>query len=163
MQETQVQPLAWEDPLEKEMAAHSSILAWRIPGTEEPSGLPSMGLQRVEHNWATNTRPWLCCPQTVWAGIRSSASLLLVFLICNFGPRLTYPGCPEGEMAGWVWRHFDNQGMIVNMVIDPYYCYHLCYHGDHVINKRLSGAARNLSLKALCFDVIHHNGIQCGR
>ena len=37
--------------LEKEMAAHSSILAWRIPGTEEPSGLPSMGLYRVEHNW----------------------------------------------------------------------------------------------------------------
>ena len=47
MQETQVQPLDGEDPLEKEMATHSSILAWRIPWTEEPGRLQSMGLQRV--------------------------------------------------------------------------------------------------------------------
>ena len=47
MQETQVQSLDWEDPLEKEMATHSSILAWRIPWREEPGRLPSMGLQRV--------------------------------------------------------------------------------------------------------------------
>ena len=48
--ETQVQSLGWEDPLEKEMASHSSILAWRIPWTEEPDGLQSMGLQRVRHD-----------------------------------------------------------------------------------------------------------------
>ena len=42
MQETQVQSLGWEDPLEKEMATHSSILAWEIPWTEEPGRLPSM-------------------------------------------------------------------------------------------------------------------------
>ena len=46
-QETQVQSLNWEDPLEKEMATHSSILAGRIPWTEEPGGLQSMGSQRV--------------------------------------------------------------------------------------------------------------------
>ena len=46
MQDTWVQFLGWEDPLEKEMATHSSILAWRIPWTEEPGGLQSMGLQR---------------------------------------------------------------------------------------------------------------------
>ena len=40
-------------PLEEEMAGHSSILAWEIPGTEEPGGLQSMGLQRIRHNWAT--------------------------------------------------------------------------------------------------------------
>ena len=45
--ETQVQSLGWEDPLEKEMTNHSSILAWRIPWTEEPGGLESMGWQRV--------------------------------------------------------------------------------------------------------------------
>ena len=50
MQETQVQSLGQEDPPEKEMATHSSILAWRIPWTEEPGGLQSMGLQRVGHN-----------------------------------------------------------------------------------------------------------------
>ena len=50
MQETQVRSLGWEDPLEKEMAAHSSTLAWRIPWTEEPGRLQSMGLQRVGHD-----------------------------------------------------------------------------------------------------------------
>ena len=49
MQETQVQSLGQEDPLEKEMATHSSILAWKIPWTEEPGGLQSMGSQRVRH------------------------------------------------------------------------------------------------------------------
>ena len=47
MQETWVQSLGWEDPLEKEMAAHSSILAWDTPWTEEPGGLQSMESQRV--------------------------------------------------------------------------------------------------------------------
>ena len=50
MQVTQVQSLGWEDPLEKEMANHSSVLSWRIPWTEEPGGLQSMGSQRVEQN-----------------------------------------------------------------------------------------------------------------
>ena len=50
MQETWVQSLGWEDPLEEGMATHSSILAWRIPRTEEPGGLQSMGLQRVGDN-----------------------------------------------------------------------------------------------------------------
>ena len=50
MQQTQVQSLGWEIPLEKEMAPHPSILAWRIPWTEEPGGLQSMGSQRVGHD-----------------------------------------------------------------------------------------------------------------
>ena len=53
MQETQNQSLGWEDPLEKEMATHSSILAWRIPWTEEPGRLQSMGPQKVGHDLAT--------------------------------------------------------------------------------------------------------------
>jgi len=60
MQETQemwVQSLGWEDPLEKGMATHSSILAWEIPWTEEPNGLQSMESQRVEHNLATKPPP----------------------------------------------------------------------------------------------------------
>ena len=48
--ETRIRSLSWEDLLEKEMATHSSILAWRIPGTEEPGGLQSMGSQRVGHD-----------------------------------------------------------------------------------------------------------------
>ena len=50
MRETQVRSLGWEDPLEKEMATHSSTLAWRIPWREEPGGLQSMGSQRVGHD-----------------------------------------------------------------------------------------------------------------
>ena len=50
MQETWVQSLGWEDPLEKEMATHSSILAWKIPWLEEPGGLQSTGSQRVGHD-----------------------------------------------------------------------------------------------------------------
>ena len=55
MQETWVRSLGQEDPLEKEMATHSSILAWKIPRTEEPDGLQSVGLQRVGQDWATVT------------------------------------------------------------------------------------------------------------
>ena len=52
MQETWVQSLGREESLEKEMATHSSILAWRIPWTEEPGRLQSMGSQRAIHDWA---------------------------------------------------------------------------------------------------------------
>ena len=67
MQETWVWSLGWEDPLKKGMATHSSSLAWRIPRTEEPGGLQSMGWQRVRHNWTihshtlthTHTHPYV--------------------------------------------------------------------------------------------------------
>ena len=50
MQQTQVRSLGWKDPLEKGIATHSNIFAWRIPCTEKPGGLQSMGLQKVRHN-----------------------------------------------------------------------------------------------------------------
>ena len=50
MWEIRLRSLGWEDPLEKEMVTHPSILAWRIPGTGEPGGLPSMGSHRVKHD-----------------------------------------------------------------------------------------------------------------
>ena len=84
MRETWVQPLGQEDPLEKEMATHSSILAWRIPWAEEPGGLQSTGSQRVGHNWVT------------------SLSFFLSFFthLRNFGPKhYTYT---IGLIATWV-------------------------------------------------------------
>ena len=54
--ETQVQSLGWEDPREKEMATHSNVLAWKIPWTEEPSRLQSLGSQRIRHGAHTHTR-----------------------------------------------------------------------------------------------------------
>ena len=61
MQEMYIQFLGWEDPLEKEMATHSSILAWEIRWTEEPGRLRSMGLQRVGHNLATKQQQQQHC------------------------------------------------------------------------------------------------------
>ena len=52
-EETQVRPLSQEDPLEEEIAMHTSILAWKIPLTGEPGGLQSTGSQRVGHDWTT--------------------------------------------------------------------------------------------------------------
>ena len=54
MWETRVQALGWEDPLEKEMAIHSSTIAWKISWTEDPGRLPSMGSQRIGHDWVTS-------------------------------------------------------------------------------------------------------------
>ena len=67
MQEIQIQSLGWkrlEDPLEEEMTAHSSILAWRVPWTEEPGGLQSTGSQRVEHDQEAKHTPRH--PSTIW-------------------------------------------------------------------------------------------------
>ena len=75
MQETwemQVQSLGWENSLEEGMAAHSSILAWRISWTEEPGGLQSMGLQRVRQDWAVNTSS---SPYPITGERRSTLSL----------------------------------------------------------------------------------------
>ena len=60
MQEMQVQPLGLEDPLQEGIAAYSSILAWKIPWTEEPGRLQSMGSQRVGHDWETKHRTGHC-------------------------------------------------------------------------------------------------------
>ena len=66
MWETWVWSLGWEDPLEKEMATHSDILAWRIPWREKPGRLQSIGLQRVRHDWVTIE--WL--GRSLWGGER---------------------------------------------------------------------------------------------
>ena len=68
MQETRVGFLGWEDPLEKEMATHSSVLAWRIPGTAEPGGLPSMGSHRVTHHHIPWARTHIAPPPPATAG-----------------------------------------------------------------------------------------------
>ena len=60
VQEMRVRSLDWLDPLEEEMATHSSILAWKIPWTENPGGLQSMGSHRVEHDWAHTRSTYIC-------------------------------------------------------------------------------------------------------
>ena len=79
IQEMWVWFLGWEDPLEEGMATHSSILAWRIPWTEEPSGLRSTGSQRVGHGWAhthsPTPSPSVSSPPTSPLGLAPSAAL----------------------------------------------------------------------------------------
>ena len=76
MWETRVQSLGREDPLEKEMATHSSILAWKIPWTEELGWLLSMGSQRVGHDWATSLsltiNNYIKCKQTKQANLNTN-------------------------------------------------------------------------------------------
>ena len=83
MQETGVRSLGWEDPLEKEMAAHSSTLAWKFPWREEPGRLQSMGSQRVGHEWATSLSlencklfMWHFIPHVIVLVVDSSITLL---------------------------------------------------------------------------------------
>ena len=100
MQETWVQFLGQEDPLEKRMATHSSIFAWRIPWTEKPGGLQSMGLQRVGHDWATDTHRCgiiLGCTMISWdpEGQRKGSDLLWTLL--DGSPALTQCAWPPGS------------------------------------------------------------------
>ena len=90
MQEGWIRSLDWEDPLEKGIATHSSIVAWKIPWTEEPGGLQSMGLQRVGHDWAKSNvgsvkkgpdleYSGVIGPVLVIAVVRSMAETLVVY------------------------------------------------------------------------------------
>ena len=82
MQETWVWSLGWEDPLEKEMATHASILAWRIPWTVESGELQSTGLQGVRHNWETNMTLWWGSNK-VWRGHTQRVSTSLFRARCQ--------------------------------------------------------------------------------
>ena len=92
MQETWVWFLGWDDALEKEMATHSGILAWKIPWTEEPGRLQYMGSQRVGHDWATNTLSPLQEPETPLSSLGTldflSTCLEIDSLIVHLYPHL---------------------------------------------------------------------------
>ena len=98
MQESWVWSLGLEDPLENKMATHSSILAWRVPWTEEPGGLQSMGLQRVGHDWVNNTFtvcipwfPFLSGPCKLWKELFSlyeGKQMVFIFSVFLWGSLL---------------------------------------------------------------------------
>ena len=86
-----VQSLDWEDLLEKEMATHSLILAWRIPWTEEPGALQSMVLQRVRHDWATNTFPLFRSFQSLKFPEKGIASLFPPWEYSGYSQKPSWP------------------------------------------------------------------------
>ena len=103
MREIWVQSLGWEDPLEKEMAIHSSTIAWKIPWTEEPGRLQSMGSQRVGHDWATSLSlskgfmprgTFQCaghCGESLLTHAPTGDPLTLAGSFCSVSCRLTAP------------------------------------------------------------------------
>ena len=99
MQETWVRSLLREDPLQKEIATHSSTLAWRIPWTEEPGRLQSMGSQRVLNDWATllslrtKSLPYVCC-DTIYCFLeyKNINYVDLVFLVKDKHERIACTG-----------------------------------------------------------------------
>ena len=98
-QETQVWFQSWKDSLEKGIATHSHILAWRIPWTEEPGELQSMGSQRVGHNWAPNTHIFLLTSRKT----NCSNFYSLYFERIKQDQRINWPKLEPLEPAGqWV-------------------------------------------------------------
>ena len=114
-QEMQVQSLGGEEPLEEEMATCSSILAWKIPWTEEPGGLQSMGLQRVGHNWACTRTPYSSHRKSPFRGsfvmsLSRDASWILApatQLLPGEDCLTTIPTHPCGsyEVSTWISEH----------------------------------------------------------
>ena len=101
MPETRVWSLGREDPLKKEMAVHSSVLAWRIPPTEEPERLQSTGMWKVGHDWESNT---LTLTDTQHADMYSRLLLFLHELQCLQASLVAQPGkllsaCNEGDLG----------------------------------------------------------------
>ena len=94
MQEMWVRSLGWEDPLEKEMSTHSSILAWEITWTEEPRGLQCTGLQRVRHDLATKQQMCVCVCVCVCVYTCHTHGLWC----------LTMYACPRGTTRSKKWK-----------------------------------------------------------
>ena len=87
MWEIQVWSLGQKNPLEKGTATHSSILAWRIPWTEVPDGLLSMGLQRVRHDWAANTHTHIFLDRIIFKVFIEPVTILILFYVLLFWPQ----------------------------------------------------------------------------
>ena len=95
MQKTQVWSLGQEDRLEEEMATHSSILAWRIPWTEEPGGLQSMGSQKVGLDWTTNT-------------FKDRWTMIALWLTIQFSKKTSWGNGLRNKWRIWCWNHMSN-------------------------------------------------------
>ena len=91
MQETWVQPLGREDPLEKKMATHFSVLAWNIPWTEKPGGLQSIGWHRVGHNWSDLTSSMWFLPPAMYTPPLITATVIMHFIYSTRKEHLHLP------------------------------------------------------------------------
>ena len=85
MQETWVRSLGQEDPLEKKMAIHSSTIAWKVPWTEKPGRLQSMGLKKVRHDWATSLSQSLMTTKILIVAIKKKMIIINLYWVVTTG------------------------------------------------------------------------------
>ena len=105
MPETQVRSLGGEDPLEKEMATHSNILAWKIPWTEDPGWLQTMGSQRAGHDWATKPHGWMDAGHlSIYPQIRSLPYREYLFSVFREGDPRKLARLPCPLLPAWFGR-----------------------------------------------------------
>ena len=127
MQETWLPSLGWEDPLEKEMATHSRILAWRIPWTEKTGRLQSMGSQRVGHDWVTFTftgRPGKSVPLLREKTLVNILELLIQFFTLT-GYKRRSKEVATGVRCILLWFWFSFPWLLVMLSIYPFVFFHL--------------------------------------
>ena len=149
MQQTRGWSLDWEDPLEEDVATHSSLLAWRIPWTEEPGRLQSTGLQRVGHDWVTDTFTSLClifsfrssacfCYTVIWALL----SALPIHRLIPHGDLWTQ--FPFSRWGNWGLERFDILPQIWQMCarVTRYSALQLL---EHITDAQLLGLLASLS------------------
>ena len=149
MQETWVQSLDWEDPLEKGVATYSSILAWRIPWTEEPGRLQSMGLPRVGHDWMTfnhsvllwNARSIRAMKNQVKVKVAQSCPTLCDPMDCSL-PGSSVQGILQARRLECVAISLSGDLLIEGLNPGLLHCRQILYHLSH------QGSPRN-SLKEL--------------
>ena len=122
MRETWVQSLGREDPPEKEMATHASILAWGIPGTEEPGGLQSTRSQRVWHDWETSLHFYDKYPKAIVGSYSNCLSFFFFKRIAILFSRVAVPFyIPSSYVYNPVFAHSHQ------FVVHPYF---LLSHSD---------------------------------
>ena len=132
MRETRVQSLGREDPLEKEMATHSSTLVWKTPWTEEPGRLQSLGSQRVGHDWATSLSLSQLLLRCIISSVQQSDMVIYILSFLTLKQRVW----ETSLVAQWISVCLPTQGTWVQSLVeeDPTYCGETkpVYHNDQV-------------------------------
>ena len=135
MRETGVRSLGWEDPLEKEMATHSSTLAWKILWTEKPGRLQSMESQRVGHDWVTSLSFFLFWMWLKWQGTSASSGYpLRAPWTCS---------CWAAVTGAWLWLWL--------WLFMPLFCSLVAPHHGLLSQHLISKADGKYSFLLLCF------------
>ena len=145
MKEMWVWPLSWEDPLEKEMATHSSTLVWKIPWTEEPGRLQSMGSQRVRHNWVTKQQQQLTRESDEhWWWLSCHKNMFNHKCIWGvYGPLEKDPQIPDEEIFAW-WTESSLLRVTSQGLHD-------------LVSKSLSQVKRGCQREAFCIPLLFSN------